>query len=133
MSFTFQFDNAIAAHKVWFRHLEFFLDGIEPDRVELDLIGDSDVCSLGQWLAGGGRKYAGLPGFTRLIEAHRLFHAVGARIVACIRENRIEAAQALLKDEMSDLSAEIVHLLEALKKDVHAAPQGAASAEPAHI
>lgn len=132
MSFTFQFDNAIAAHKVWFRHLEFFLDGIEPDRIELDLIGDSEVCSLGQWQAGVGQKYSGLPGFARLVAAHRLFHAVGARIIGCIRENRIEAARALLKNRMSDLSAEIVHLLEALKKDVHAAPQGTTRAEPAH-
>lgn len=121
MSFTFQFDNAIAAHKVWFRHLEFFLDGIELDRVELDLIGDPQACSLGQWLAGIGRKYAGLPDFARLEEAHRQFHIAGARIIECVRDNRSEAAQSLLKNQMSDLSSEIVHLLEALKKEVHSA------------
>lgn len=119
MSFTFQFDNAIAAHKVWFRHLEFYLDGIELDRVEVDLIGDPRACSLGQWLEGVGRKYAGLPGFARLEKVHREFHLTGAHIIDCIRENRIAAAQALLSDPMSDLSAEIVHLLEALKKEVH--------------
>ena len=121
LSYSFDFDNAIAAHKVWLRHLEFFMDGIEPDYVDLDTAGDAGLCSLGQWLSGSGRQYGDLAHFPRLEAAHREFHQVAAEIVHCIRKEQNIEADALLKGRMSELSAEIVTLIEAMKKDFHAA------------
>lgn len=119
--FSFDFDYAVTAHKVWLRHLEFFIDGIEPDRIDLDVAGDAGLCSLGQWLAGSGRQYAALPHFPRLETVHREFHRVAAEIVLSVREGRGDEADALLKGRMSELSAEVVTLIEAMKKEFHAA------------
>lgn len=120
-SFSFDFDNAIAAHKVWLRHLEFFIDGLEADFVDLDTLADPTHCSLGQWIDGSGRKYAGLPHFARLDATHREFHLAAAAILTDIRQQNMAAADALLKGRLSDLSAEIVKLIESMKHDFHAA------------
>lgn len=119
--YSFDFDNAVAAHKVWLRHLEFFMDGIEPDYVDLDTLGDPRLCNLGKWLDASVRLYGATAHFSRLTEAHRQFHRVAAEIVVCIREGRTAEANNLLKGRMSDLSAEIVALIEAMKKEFHAA------------
>lgn len=121
LPYSFDFDTAVAAHKVWLRHLEFFMDGIEPDRVDLDTAGDAGLCSLGQWLDGSGRQYGSLPHFARLVAVHREFHHIAAEIVRYVREERIAEADVLLKGRMSELSAEIVSLIEAMKKEFHAA------------
>jgi hypothetical protein len=120
LSYSFDFDNAIAAHKVWLRHLEFFIDGLEPDFVNLDTAGDCTLCNLGQWLQGSGReRYGSLPVFGPLVAVHRRFHETAGVVVAHIHQHRLEEADALLKGELSDLSAEIVRQLEALKQAYH--------------
>jgi hypothetical protein len=119
LPYSFDFDTAIAAHKVWLRHLEFFMDGIEPDRVDLETAGDSGLCSLGQWLEGSGRQFESLPHFARLVVVHREFHHVAAEIVRYVRENRSAEADALLKGRLSELSSDIVTLVESMKKEFH--------------
>jgi hypothetical protein len=121
LPYSFDFDTAVAAHKVWLRHLEFFMDGIEPDRIDLDTAGDAGLCSLGQWLDGSGRQYESLPHFARLVAVHREFHQVAGEIVRYVREDRIAEADLLLKGRMSELSANIVSLIEAMKREFHAA------------
>lgn len=119
VSFSFDFDNAIVAHKVWLRHLEFFIEGLETDFVGLDSIDDYTRCSLGQWIGGPGQKYAGLACFSRLDTVHRQFHKVAAQVAGHIRDARLKEADALLRGPLSGLSAEIVQILEEMKQDFH--------------
>lgn len=124
--FSFDFDNAIVAHKVWLRHLEFFIEGLETDFVGLDTVGDYTRCSLGQWISGNGQKYAEMAYFPQLDAIHRQFHEVAAQVVGHIHDAHLKEADKLLRGPLSDLSAEIVQILEEMKQDFHATRQPAA-------
>ncbi len=124
MLFSFEFDAAIAAHKIWLRHLDFSVAGIETRHLDLDAAGDAASCSLGQWIAGPGKDFAELHNFGHLVEAHRLFHEVAADVVRHGRDGNPEHAESLLKGHLADLSVELVLLIEAMKREYHTAIGG---------
>lgn len=115
MSCIYEFDNAIAAHKVWLRHLEFYLDGIESDHFNVEAMGDSTACGLGQWLGSVEQKCREMPNFRKLVETHHLFHGAAAEILDLIHAQRLGEAQDILKGRVSELSVEVVALLETMK------------------
>ncbi len=121
MTLTFQFDAAIAAHKKWLEHLEQFADGSGSETIDYDAVGDATRCDMGHWLAGEGRKFCHLHGFGHLEEVHALFHKTALQAVTLIRQGSHLQAHMLIAGRLADLSVEIVQVIEALKRDFHAA------------
>ena len=117
---TFEFDNAIAVHKYWLRHLELFIRGIEFDASEMSEVGNSRHCALGKWLGACAEQLSTLTGFTRLTEVHEVFHATAAEILRLVRNGQAAAAEYLLTGRLAELSAEMLRLLEALKRESQA-------------
>jgi hypothetical protein len=124
MPFSFEFDAAIAVHKIWLRHLDFSVAGIETRHIDLDAAGDAVSCSLGHWIAGAGQDFTGLHNFAHLVETHQLFHAAAADVVQHWRNGHPEEAESLLKGRLADLSVELVLLIEAMKREYHTALGG---------
>ena len=124
MPFSFEFDAAIAAHKIWLQHLDFSVAGIETSNIDLDAAGDAVLCSLGQWIAGAGQNFTGLHNFAHLVETHQLFHAAAADVVQHWRDGDPEHAESLLKGHLADLSVELVLLIEAMKREYHTVIRG---------
>jgi hypothetical protein len=48
----------------------------------VDEVGANNQCKLGRWIRGDGRKYSGLPEFTKLIAEHTRFHKAAADLVS---------------------------------------------------
>ncbi len=119
MSFSFEFDAAIAAHKQWLQKLEFFIYSTLEPEVDIDAASDFNNCSLGHWLNGAGLQFSDLKAFPRLTKVHKLFHTVAGDVVCLMRENQPGMADQLLKGQLTELSRDIVFLIEELKQEFH--------------
>jgi hypothetical protein len=119
MSFSFEFDAAIASHKSWLQRLEFMLDGIDVDGVEIENVGDTHHCSLGAWISGPGARFSELRSFHHLEAAHTAFHTQAAAVVRLWRNEQHAEADELLKGVVTELSTEVALLIESLKREHH--------------
>lgn len=119
MSFSFEFDAAIASHKSWLQRLELMLDGIDMDGVQVETVGDTHHCALGTWLSGPGERFSGLRSFHHLVAAHAEFHAQAEAVVHLWRNDQHEKAETVLKGAVTELSTEVALLIESLKREHH--------------
>ena len=86
------FDTAIRAHTNWKMTLSRYLR--KPDgSLKAQEVSRDDVCELGCWLHGEGRKLVHLPEYQTLKSVHRDFHRAAGDIVrrADAGENQSEA------------------------------------------
>ena len=121
MTFSFEFDAAIAAHKIWLQRLELFLDAIDESGLDIDSVSDPSACSLGQWLKRSEAKLGTLNQYRDLQKKHDQFHLIASEVVRAKRTGGLKQANSLLKGPLSDLSREVVLLIEDIKKQVHGA------------
>jgi len=91
----FDFDVAIEAHRQWKVRLRGAI--AQQQQLDADTLCRDDRCPLGQWLHGqGGRRFAGQPNFTLLLEQHRGFHEAAGRVARTINAGHYQDAQRLL-------------------------------------
>ncbi|MEY4748018.1 MAG: hypothetical protein RIQ60_232 [Pseudomonadota bacterium] len=91
------FQAAIRVHHDWKLRLEALLAGDERASVDpVDTCRD-DLCVLGRWIYGQGRREFGhLPQFEELRISHADFHLVAGEVAHGVRSGRDEHARALL-------------------------------------
>ena len=112
--------SAIRDHCSWRERFEFSIDGIPSDRFDISKAGDHNICQLGKWLVGDGLKFSNCPGFAELSATHVEFHNAAAQIVKLLGDGNREVARAMLENEFSLLSQEIVQQLQQLRQWVKA-------------
>jgi len=108
------FDGAIQAHTNWKLRLFSYARGKVAEKIDNQTLRKDNVCALGQWLYGEGRKYAQDPKFQQLQETHAAFHKCAASIGAMVEAGQAAAAEALLNSpgsEFNRFSIRVVGLL----------------------
>ena len=113
------FDSAIQAHTNWKLRLFSYSHGSVVKKIDVQTLMKDNVCALGQWLHGDGRKYAADPKFKQLKETHAAFHQCAAAVGAMVDRGQPAAAAALLKSpesEFNRLSIRVVGLLMGLRR-----------------
>ena len=68
------FDIAKAWHKIFALHIEFVISGVEKTTLDPQIVRDDAACNLGKWIFGSGARYARMPEYADLVEAHIRFH-----------------------------------------------------------
>ncbi|MBI1823768.1 MAG: CZB domain-containing protein [Nitrospirae bacterium] len=74
------FDDAINAHSIWKLKLMVYLKNpdksIKSDEIEMD-----NLCVLGKWIYGDGKKHECFPEYEVLKIEHKKFHRAAAEVV----------------------------------------------------
>lgn len=113
------FDEAIRAHSDWKMKLKRYL--ANPDRsINASELAKDNVCPLGCWLHGEGKKFQNIDVFPQLLDEHKKFHQEAADIV--IRKDKGENVQADIalagNSPFATHSMNVVSLLMKMKKMV---------------
>lgn len=116
MKTTGDFDAAITMHLDWLEHLRSHVRGEGKDpAIDLACASDYSGCSLGRWLAAVAPDRGGQADFDRLVMLHKLFHTLAGDVTLLVREGQIQAASFVVDSQMSELSRDMVHSIEAMK------------------
>ena len=118
------FDSAVKAHTNWMLRLFGYARGTSQEKLDAQSIEKDNVCDLGKWLRGEGRKYAAEPEFSELVTAHAAFHKSAASIVVLVDQGKRSKAEQLLMAVDSDYrqrSFEVIGLLRKLQRKYTAA------------
>jgi hypothetical protein len=113
------FDGAIKAHTSWMIRLFSYSRGTSKETLDFLTIQKDNLCDLGKWLHGEGRKYATHPEFGELVRAHASFHRSAASILELIDQGKNTKAEQLLTAIDSDYrqqSFEVIGLLKKLQR-----------------
>jgi hypothetical protein len=74
------FDDCIKAHSNWKLKLAAYI--AKPDgSLKSSVVGNDHGCDLGKWIDGEGTRFAQVPEFTRMKEAHVRFHSAAGDII----------------------------------------------------
>ena len=98
------FDSAIQAHTNWKLRLFSYSRGMTAEKINVQPLLKDNVCALGQWLYGDGRKYAADRKFKQLLALHADFHRSAASIGNLIDRGQMAAATALLSSQESEFN-----------------------------
>jgi hypothetical protein len=82
------------AHAEWMAELREFIYGngdMEPERVARD-----DLCELGAWFYGEGKRYRHLEEYDNARQIHAALHRHAAHVVTLVRAGRRTEAAALV-------------------------------------
>ena len=115
---SFDFDQAIEAHRSWKVKLRKALAGQES--IDADTACRDDACTLGRWLHGaGGQRWGSRPLFTELIERHAQFHQVAGNVARRAQPGRAVDPEPLIGpgSAFSQVSNDVVSLLTRAKRD----------------
>ncbi|MBK6850294.1 MAG: CZB domain-containing protein [Burkholderiales bacterium] len=94
------FQAAIRAHHAWKERLDALLQERSREQMDPVAICRDDLCELGQWIHGGGRRAFGhLEVFEDLRRHHADFHLVAAEVVHAARSGREDHARKLMESE----------------------------------
>ncbi len=94
------FQAAIRAHHAWKERLDALLQERSREQMDPVAICRDDLCELGQWIHGGGRRVFGhLDVFEDLRRHHADFHLVAAEVVHAVRTGREDHARKLMAGE----------------------------------
>lgn len=108
------FESAVTAHTNWMLRLFGYCKGTSNERLDPQTIQKDNVCDLGKWLHGDGRKFADDPEFPQLLKEHAAFHKSAASVVVLVDRGQRSAAEQILRSAESDycrLSLQVVGLL----------------------
>ncbi len=75
------FEIAKAWHKIVALHIAFVIEGIEKSSLDPRIVCDDVVCNLGKWIFGSGARYARMPEYADLVEAHIRFHYAASALL----------------------------------------------------
>jgi hypothetical protein len=83
-------DKALEAHLKWIARLrDDLLKGVAVDPHD---IARDDLCELGRWLHGAGRRYCNVEGYDTLAALHHAFHKSAAHSAELAQAGRLEEA-----------------------------------------
>jgi hypothetical protein len=106
--------KAIEAHTQWKTKLRQCMSDhskcSDPATVEKD-----NLCGLGQWIYGDGRKLANEPQFEQLRVDHATFHKCAAKVIREIQANRLGDAERLMANEYTDIAQKVIGGLTKMK------------------
>lgn len=89
-------DEAIKAHSDWRVRLRSYMRGHSQEKLDAGTVARDNVCALGKWLYGDGRRFQSNELFTQLVKEHADFHRAASRIVLHVdRKQLAEAEQEL--------------------------------------
>ncbi|GAB1393103.1 hypothetical protein MASR1M60_12660 [Rhodocyclaceae bacterium] len=107
-------NKAIEAHAQWKTRLRQCMSDhskcADPATVEKD-----NICGLGQWIYGDGRKLAREPMFEQLRVDHAAFHKTAAKIIRAIQADRANEAQKMMDGEYGDIAGKVIGGLSRMK------------------
>jgi len=108
---------AISAHENWKIRLQAYLDGKSSEAFNADVICFDDRCDLGKWIHGTGQQRLGkYPGFTALVNSHKMFHYAASNVVTLAQAGKVNEARKMLDGQFSHFSTHVVGALNALQK-----------------
>ncbi|MFM2066977.1 MAG: hypothetical protein RLZZ584_1886 [Pseudomonadota bacterium] len=114
------FQAAIRVHHEWKQHLDELLQGQERDTLDPVTVCRDDLCELGQWIYGEGRRVFGhLPLFEELRVSHADFHLVAGEVVHGVRAGRVEHARQLMAEDYQRTSQQVQALLAGIFLEHH--------------
>jgi len=100
--------NVIDAHLAWKVKLNSTLDGTSTEEYEVHTVSQDNLCILGKWLYGPGKKlYSKLPEYEALRKIHAEFHLCAGDILVDHKAGNAESATKKLGSEFKDLSNQI--------------------------
>jgi hypothetical protein len=102
---------AISAHKWWKTRLSLLIDDSKREQLDPIEVGDHARCDLGKWLAMAGDTLCNDPLYPSLVTTHIEFHRIASAIASLANNEQIAEAKVLLDNEFSELSADVVDLL----------------------
>ena len=109
-------DDAIKTHSLWTHLLDRYLD--RPDfSLGVQAVASADLCELGEWLNGDGKKYANIPEFTELVAGHRRFHQAAADVISQANSGQAFSRELFLGSgsAFAAASREVLDLLLSIK------------------
>jgi hypothetical protein len=102
------FQAAIRAHHEWKLRLDELLQDGQRTTLDPVTICRDDLCDLGQWIYGDGRRIFGhLPLFEDLRVCHADFHLVAGEVVHGVRAGRTAHARQLMGDDYQRNSQQV--------------------------
>ncbi|CAK0759566.1 methyl-accepting chemotaxis protein I, serine sensor receptor [Gammaproteobacteria bacterium] len=115
---TSHFDDAIAAHIKWKLRLNQFIDGTTTEKLESATVCKDDLCVLGKWIYGEGKKYKALRRYANLVANHAHFHRCAGKVVEKVEMGDKAGAISILKRDFSVAAKETVTAIMDLKKEI---------------
>jgi methyl-accepting chemotaxis protein len=113
------FDDAIKAHSNWKIKLSSYIS--KPDgSINKSQVAQDNLCDLGKWLYGEGRRFSNDPDYQNLLKQHARFHKAAANVVAKA-ESGVNVTQELqlgASSEFSLASSEVVISIMKMKRKV---------------
>jgi hypothetical protein len=102
------FQAAIRAHHEWKLRLDDLLQGSTREALDPVTACRDDLCELGQWIYGAGRRVFGhLPLFEDLRVRHADFHLVAGEVVHGVHTGRDAHARQLLENDYVHASHQV--------------------------
>jgi hypothetical protein len=98
------FTSAIQAHTNWKLRLAALCHGKQTEGVDPAALAKDNLCELGQWLHGPGRKYVSDADYGELLKTHAGFHRAASAIASMGLGGKAEEACASLQSKESDFS-----------------------------
>ena len=113
------FDDAIKAHSSWKMKLSQYLKSPDHSLKASDIQPDN-LCELGRWIYGEGKKFSTEADFTALRDAHAHFHKCAADVVrrADSGQNVSEEITLGAKSEFSQASNAVVQAIMNLRRKI---------------
>lgn len=89
-----EIDAVLAAHAAWKSRFHDFLVG--RSGVDVSVLGTTDHCAFGSWLANYGAKYLKKEQYEEIDALHAAFHRVAADVVAKLKARDFAGAHAMI-------------------------------------
>lgn len=90
--------EALDSHIRWKARLKAFIKGESKEKLQLDIVGRDDQCTLGQWIYGiGGYRFSENPAFEVLKARHAHFHRCASEVLAIAAAGNADKALHMLE------------------------------------
>ena len=107
--------TAMIAHENWKLRLQSYLKGTSTEQFLPEVICFDDHCDLGRWIHGNGKSHMGnFPGFTSLLEHHKMFHYAASNVVALSHAGKEAEAHKMLEGPFTAFSKAVGEDLEGM-------------------
>jgi hypothetical protein len=120
------FEIARTWHTMFAQQMDLIAAGVVEKYPATENVCDDSRCELGKWLRKSGVVFSGLPAFSELTSAHRLFHGRACDVL----QNAIGRKQGPSADEarvrVATSSADVLRLIDQLASEYLAANGSAA-------
>lgn len=124
------FDEIINAHNSWKKRLR----GVVADQAEAHKLRPNEVCrdnlcALGKWIYGPGRRFEADPEYQPLRHSHAQFHECAADVIRLAQKGDKAGADSLLVERFFDLSKETVQHIQNMRRTYNEANRQSRRAE----